>query len=374
MKFNKTDIDILVEAVLGNINADIYKHSKNFLYHVTNIQNLSQIKSYGLLPQFGETVKQAYADYYKIDDREDSEDDQFQRQELSFDGILFFSEKPMLHYAHQGLGQYDLSINEVLLCVVKKNDTIYHKVSDYPKFTDYKGQQVDSVGYESVYNLPIMIETNDWFSFEEQTPVDLIYGERLQQFMQENFPEELKSIERMVAEELSKFKEGVADKYAEKEFNIIDPNTQMDLKATQALKPKSTMGEYIGDLLEDDYYDQYDNEPRPSKPKVLSRIFANPLTLDDFQNSVRAVSDINGNLFVAETAGRFFHDDVIAVVKKSKYTNDNPFIHWYRNYNTNLFVFSGSYINFYRMSNKELEIQAVAKLQEKNPQFAFKGE
>lgn len=183
---NKNIIYIINEEILNRLNTEIYKHSRNFLYHVTNIKNLNDIKNYGLLPQFGETIKQAYADYYKI-----NEEDEDERQELSFDGILFFSEKPMLHYAHAGLGHYDLKTEEVLLCVVKKNDTIFHKVDDYPKFTDYKGNQVESIEYISVYNLPIMIESNDWFSFEEQTPVDLIYGDRLIQFMQENFPEEL---------------------------------------------------------------------------------------------------------------------------------------------------------------------------------------
>lgn len=188
---SKNIVHIINEEILSRLNADIYKHSRNFLYHVTNIKNLNDVKSYGLLPQFGETLKQAYADYYKIDDREDNEDDEYPRQELGFDGILFFSEKPILHYAHTGLGHYDLKTEEVLLCVVKKNDTIFHKVDDYSRFTDYKGAQVDSINYINVYNLPIMIETNDWFSFEEQTPVDLLYGDRLVQFMQENFPEEL---------------------------------------------------------------------------------------------------------------------------------------------------------------------------------------
>jgi hypothetical protein len=181
-------INIINEEILSHLNAEIYKHSRNFLYHVTNIKNLNDIKSYGLLPQFGETLKQAYANYYKIDEDED------ERQELNFDGILFFSEKPMLHYAHAGMGHYNLKIEEVLLTVVKKNDTIFHKVDDYPHFTDYKGNPVTSVGYENVYDLPIMIESNDWFSFEEQTPVDLLYGDRLVQFIQENFPEELKNI------------------------------------------------------------------------------------------------------------------------------------------------------------------------------------
>lgn len=186
MNINKIIREEIQEMVLGKIDAGIYKHSRNFLYHVTNINNYKDVLAYGLLPQFGETIKQAYQDYYNIDGEDNEE-----RQSLDFDGLLFFSEEPNLHYAHAGLGHYDLKPEEVLICVVKKNETIYHKVSDYPKFTDYKGNEVYDVDGNSVYNLPLMIETNDWFSFEEQTPVDLIYGQRLITFMQDNFPQQL---------------------------------------------------------------------------------------------------------------------------------------------------------------------------------------
>lgn len=42
----------------------------DYLFHATNIKNLDDIKNYGLLPQFGETVKSSYGGYYKIGDEE----------------------------------------------------------------------------------------------------------------------------------------------------------------------------------------------------------------------------------------------------------------------------------------------------------------
>ena len=224
----ETDVIYLINQALNpeQLDEDVDKHNNNLLYHVTSINNLEDVKNYGLLPQFGETVKQAYADYYKIDDREDSEDDEYPRQELEFDGLLFFSEEPNLQYAHQGLGQYDLKWNEVLLCAVEKNDSIYHKVSDYPKFEDYQGQEVDSIEYMSVYDLPIMIETNDWFSFEEQQPVDLIYGQRLQQFIGQNFE---KQAEKMIGEEIQKLFE-VGEAMNENEAMGINAMIQEELQ------------------------------------------------------------------------------------------------------------------------------------------------
>ena len=52
-------------------------HSENFLYHVTNIRNLNSIQKYGILPYFGDTVRNFYSDYYEFDepDEDENEDD-----------------------------------------------------------------------------------------------------------------------------------------------------------------------------------------------------------------------------------------------------------------------------------------------------------
>jgi len=158
-------------------------HSGQFLYHVTNTKNYNDIKSYGLLPQFGETVKQAYGDSYDLDGDGDNEE----LVKLDIDGLLFFSEKPMLGYSQPM--QQNFKWNEVLVVIVEKNDTIFRKVDSYPKFTDHQGNEVSSVNYIHIHDLPIIIETGDWFSFEEQEPAYLLYGDLLMKFLEKNFPD-----------------------------------------------------------------------------------------------------------------------------------------------------------------------------------------
>lgn len=171
---------------------EAFKHNNQFLYHTTNMRNYDEINNYGLLPQFGDTVKQAYSGYYNLgDDIDNTNDDENEKPiKLDFDGLLFFSEYPMLGYSQTM--QQNFKLNEALICVIKKNKTIYHKISDYPKFTNYRGQDVTSIEYNSVYNLPIIIETGDWFSFQEQTPIMLLEGRYIIEFMKKNFPNELK--------------------------------------------------------------------------------------------------------------------------------------------------------------------------------------
>jgi hypothetical protein len=159
------------------------KHRKSFLYHVTNIKNLYDIKRFGLLPDFGDTLKDAYAGYYDFDG--DSQDEEV--VPIDFEGILFFSDKPILHYSQ--IERREFKFDECLLVIVEKNDSIFHKVNDYPTFTDFENQKIYDVDGISVYNLPIFIESGDWFSFEEQSYKYLLWGENLKNFLLKNFPE-----------------------------------------------------------------------------------------------------------------------------------------------------------------------------------------
>jgi hypothetical protein len=171
---------------------DLFLESKtsNNLYHVTNISNLQDIQKHGLIPTFGNILKQAYGGDYDFDG--DSKDEELVK--IPFKGIIFFSEIPHLHYSSKELGHKKLNKDDILLCVVKKNNTIYHKVDDYPRFTDYQNYQVSTIDYNDVYELPIFIETNDWFSFEDQDPQQLLYGDKLINFLEKKFPDKLKDI------------------------------------------------------------------------------------------------------------------------------------------------------------------------------------
>jgi hypothetical protein len=166
----------------------------DILYHVTNIKNYPEIQEYGLIPTFGETLKQAYGSYYIFDDTDavDDEDDS-PPIPIPFEGILFFSDTPKLHYSQPGLGRTQINWDDVVLCLVRKNDTIYHKVDDYPRFTNYQDEPVGSIDYTSVYDLPIFIETGDWFSLTDQECDAILVGDALQKFLHRYYPELLKT-------------------------------------------------------------------------------------------------------------------------------------------------------------------------------------
>ena len=84
---------LIMTTVLADvIPIPIIKNSKaTCMQNATNIKNLYNIKQYGLIPDFGETTKQAYGEYYDFDKTGNEE-----LQQLDFDGILFFAEEPLL--------------------------------------------------------------------------------------------------------------------------------------------------------------------------------------------------------------------------------------------------------------------------------------
>lgn len=155
------------------------KANKSFLYHGSNIKNLEKIKNYGLIPNFGDVVKstEAYG-YYMNDDYYNSED--------RVAGVIFFSDNPYTwSYSHFGGTP---NINEAILVIVKKNDSIYRKVGDY--IYDTLGNKVNSIKYNrydylDLDKMPPFIENGDYFSFDEQEPFDILYGERLVSFLKQ---------------------------------------------------------------------------------------------------------------------------------------------------------------------------------------------
>ena len=147
-----------------------------FLYHGTNIKNLKDIEKYGLIPDFGETVKSTEAYGYYVDD-------EYFNPEDRVEGIVFLSDNPNTwSYSHFGGTP---NIDEAVLVVIEKNETIYHKVGF--NIFDYNNKKVDSIKYNnynymSIDQIPGFIEDGD-FSFDEQEPFDILYGERLKNFI-----------------------------------------------------------------------------------------------------------------------------------------------------------------------------------------------
>lgn len=168
-------------------------NDKSFLYHVTNIKNLGSIQKYGILPDFGETVRLYYSDYYDFDEPDWDEKDDERKTPIyqDIDGVSFFAETPLLGFSEFGFGSRNLDWNSMVLCVIRKNDEIFHK-TDNENFTDHEDDPITSFGPLNIYNVPIFIEGGDWFSFETQTPEYVLYGENLKNFIKTNYPSLLK--------------------------------------------------------------------------------------------------------------------------------------------------------------------------------------
>ena len=161
------------------MNIKVPKPNKSFLYHGSNIKNLESIKNNGLIPDFGDVVKGTEGYGYYMDD-------EYYNTEDKVEGVLFFSDNPdTWSYSHFGVTP---NINEAVLVVIKKNETVFKKVGDY--VYDMLGNKVNSIKYNrynylSVENIPPFIENGDYFSFDEQEPFDILYGERLVNFLKQ---------------------------------------------------------------------------------------------------------------------------------------------------------------------------------------------
>lgn len=164
---------------LNENQVNIPKPSKNFLYHGTNIKNLDDIKSYGLLPDFGDVVKSTEMYQYYIND-------EYFNPEDRVDGVLFFSNNPDT-WSYSNYGEKG-NLNDAVLVIVENNETIYHKKDD--SVYDINGEKVNVIKYDNSNYLdsdkiPPFIEQGDYFSFDEQTPFDILYGDRLIKFLEQ---------------------------------------------------------------------------------------------------------------------------------------------------------------------------------------------
>lgn len=144
----------------------------NILYHGTHIKNLKEIEIHGLLPDFGSTVKSTEAwQYY--------EDEDYYPEDYKVEGILFFSDNPNVwSYSHFGGTP---NVDEAVLILVENNKTIYHKIGDY--VYDYNGNKNEAPDGIPTDKLPPFIEDGDFFTFKEQEPYKILYGNDLKTFL-----------------------------------------------------------------------------------------------------------------------------------------------------------------------------------------------
>jgi len=153
--------------------------------------------------------------------------------------------------------------------------------------------------------------------------------------------------------------EGVGDKYAEKAFNIPDIQDTDYLKQTAPVVRNKEMGELVGITTAD-----YDDAR-------LSAIYKNPQSLKNFDPEVRAVSDKEGNLYVAQIDGNFVHYGFNQALHGNIHKSE-IFITWMRLGNTNKFAYSDSFMGYAQQSKFYNDIEArLDVLRTRQPEFEF---
>jgi len=149
--------------------------------------------------------------------------------------------------------------------------------------------------------------------------------------------------------------EGTGDVYAEKHFGIPDVNPQWEKRADQS-QYDSSMGEMVGYT-----YHTFNDVHVP--------IFRNPKSLLKFEPEVRAVSDVDGNIYVAQKNDDFVHGAFTKVMRNDPY-NTSVNITWHRVENSNIFGISDTFTarahNYKEEVGKRLDL-----LREKHPTLRF---
>jgi hypothetical protein len=164
------------------------------------------------------------------------------------------------------------------------------------------------------------------------------------------------------------FEEGVADKYAEKQFNIPDTTATADVKARGELqKEEDKPAAYVQDGAEN------------------VSIYKNPISLSNFDNNVRAISDDNGDLYVAQKNGFFNHGKMGNVLfpelgkwvisDTGVYASPNKYVLLQRIGEKNKFGLSDSSAGYAeREPEQKIIDNLLLKAERKNPQYDFYNE
>ena len=157
--------------------------------------------------------------------------------------------------------------------------------------------------------------------------------------------------------------EGVADKYAEKAFNIPDSTADQNLRASAEVQKAEV-------------------KPIAILKKGNVSVFENPKSLENFGPNTRAIVDKEGNIFVAQKNGQFNHGNLATALgivdfEDSIYTNE--FMEDYqlllRVGSSNQFGLSDASEDFARNSEDYESIDVVkyilGQAKSRNPQYDF---
>jgi tRNA nucleotidyltransferase/poly(A) polymerase/GNAT superfamily N-acetyltransferase len=160
-------------------------------------------------------------------------------------------------------------------------------------------------------------------------------------------------------------KEGIADTYAEKQFNIPNVPAKMNVQAMAGMQKEAESP--VG----------YVETPYSSKEKKVA-IYLNPKSLTNFDYEVRAIVNDKGDLYVAQTGGRFNHGMMAKAL--GLFDNDNDlYVHGdeyqglQRIGKTNSFGVSDSGMEYAQKNYENIENtkEILREVKRKNPQYEF---
>ena len=163
--------------------------------------------------------------------------------------------------------------------------------------------------------------------------------------------------------------EGIADRYAEKAFNIPNPNAEKDVQAGGEIQ--KTLEEPISYVTKD---------VNGKIAAVNMPIYENPKSLANFGESTRAIVDLDGNLFVVQRNGWFNHGDMAQALGFTEfddgiYENMEEYQLLNRIDSSNSFGLADSSAEFAEDEYNNNNIKVVNKIlraaKRKNPQYDF---
>ena len=183
------------------------------------------------------------------------------------------------------------------------------------------------------------------------------------------------NLKKVIIEEIQKFsmdlpimgiaQEGVADKAAERMFNIPDPNVEMNDKALKGLQDPS-MGEHVATF--------YNLKNRGCK------IYKNPKSLKNFAADVRAVGTRQGDVYVFQTDIGAYHSKITMALQEAGIDIGTAYdqmhnVTLHRLNEREAFAYSVSYQDFaLELVNQDIVKETFDNLNHKNPTLEFINE
>ena len=216
----------------------------------------------------------------------------------------------------------------------------------------------------------VQLDNNNYVEYEPGTPDEYIIGGIKTYFREGTMPKIYSDVEDEEMFLDRDVDEDVMSRAKEQMFNIPDDDERIDKEAERSIKTNNeTPVAYLNckcNFCKQSYGDNGSKVP----------IFKNPKSLKTFDAQVRGISDVDGNLFVAQHNGYFNHGVMgisMNMDEEKLYNNYWEYTLLVRIHNTNIFGLSDSSAGEINQ-HKNVIINLLYKAKNKNPQYKFYSE